>query len=99
MQALIERLRPQSVRKTGTRQTLLLLPMLLPLCPMTHAHTPLERGSYLVNTVMAGAVCHTPRGPNGLLLDKGFSGGPIVKFTRLDTQSRKMGRTFRLRAE
>jgi mono/diheme cytochrome c family protein len=76
MQAHIERLRPQSVRKTWTRQTLLMLPMLLPLCPLTHAQTPLERGSYLVNTVMACAICHAPRGPNGLPLDKNFSGGP-----------------------
>ena len=57
-------------------RTLLLLPMLLTLCPLAHAQTPLERGNYLVNTVMACAICHTPRGRDGILLDKNFSGGP-----------------------
>jgi len=28
------------------------------------AQTPLERGSYLVNAVMACDGCHTPRGPS-----------------------------------
>jgi mono/diheme cytochrome c family protein len=36
----------------------------------------IERGSYLVNAVMACDSCHTPRGPKGaLLMDKRFSGG------------------------
>ena len=39
------------------------------------AETLLERGNYLVNAVMACDICHTPRGPNGLLMDKRFSGG------------------------
>ncbi len=29
------------------------------------AETPLERGNYLVNAVMACDGCHTPRGPPG----------------------------------
>jgi mono/diheme cytochrome c family protein len=39
------------------------------------AETPLERGSYLVNSVMACDGCHTPRGPNGFVMEKRFSGG------------------------
>lgn len=35
----------------------------------------LERGSYLVNAVMACDGCHTPRGPAGLDMTKRFSGG------------------------
>jgi mono/diheme cytochrome c family protein len=57
-------------------RTLLLLPVLLTLCPLADAQTPLERGNYLVNTVMACAICHTPRGRDGILLDKNFSGRP-----------------------
>ena len=40
------------------------------------AQTPLERGSYLVNTIMACGNCHTPRGPDGApQMDKELSGG------------------------
>ena len=39
------------------------------------AQTPLERGSYLVNAVMACDSCHTPRGKTGLIMEKRFSGG------------------------
>jgi len=40
------------------------------------AQTPLERGSYLVNAVMACDGCHTPRGPGGVfVMEKRFSGG------------------------
>ena len=42
----------------------------------TAADALIERGSYLVNAVMACDSCHTPRGPKGaLLMDKRFSGG------------------------
>jgi mono/diheme cytochrome c family protein len=34
-----------------------------------------ERGSYLVNTVMTCQNCHTPKGPAGDVADKAFSGG------------------------
>jgi mono/diheme cytochrome c family protein len=40
-----------------------------------HAETTLERGAYLVNAVMACDGCHTPRGPDGMVMDKRFSGG------------------------
>ena len=39
------------------------------------AQSPVERGGYLVNAVMACDGCHTPRGPNGLVMEKRFSGG------------------------
>lgn len=42
------------------------------------AETPIERGSYLVNAVMACDGCHTPRGPGGLDMERRFSGGSIV---------------------
>jgi mono/diheme cytochrome c family protein len=37
--------------------------------------TPVQRGEYLVNAVMACDGCHTPRGPSGLIMEKRFSGG------------------------
>lgn len=39
------------------------------------AETAVERGSYLVNTVMTCGNCHTPKGPNGDIMEKAFSGG------------------------
>lgn len=39
------------------------------------AETPVERGSYLVNTVLTCGNCHTPKGPAGEVADKAFSGG------------------------
>ena len=40
------------------------------------AQTPLERGGYLVNAIMACDGCHTPRGPGGeFVMEKRFSGG------------------------
>src|SRR5713226_9065671 len=42
------------------------------------AQTPIERGSYLVNAVMACDGCHTPR-PGGVFdMTKWFSGGSQV---------------------
>ena len=40
-----------------------------------NAETPVERGSYLVNAVMACDGCHTPRDASGFVMDKRFSGG------------------------
>ena len=37
------------------------------------AQTPLERGRYLVDTVMTCHNCHTPMGPNGPQFDKALS--------------------------
>ena len=42
------------------------------------AETLVERGSYLVNAVMACDGCHTPRGPGGFNMERRFSGGSIV---------------------
>jgi mono/diheme cytochrome c family protein len=39
------------------------------------AQTPIERGGYLVNTIMTCNNCHTPMGPNGPQFDKALSGG------------------------
>lgn len=40
-----------------------------------YAETPLERGSYLVNTVMTCGNCHSPKGPPAAVAGKDFSGG------------------------
>jgi mono/diheme cytochrome c family protein len=43
------------------------------------AQTPVQRGEYLVNAVMACDGCHTPRGPGGsAAMDKRMSGGSQV---------------------
>jgi mono/diheme cytochrome c family protein len=39
------------------------------------ADTPLERGAYLVNSVMACDGCHTPRQAGGFAMERRFSGG------------------------
>jgi mono/diheme cytochrome c family protein len=42
---------------------------------MVDAQSPVERGRYLVDTVMTCHNCHTPMGPNGPRFDKALSGG------------------------
>jgi len=37
--------------------------------------TPVERGSYLVNTIMTCGNCHSPKGPPNVVAGKDFSGG------------------------
>lgn len=39
------------------------------------AQTPVERGSYLVNTIMTCGNCHSPKGPPDAVAGKDFSGG------------------------
>src|SRR5690348_13236302 len=39
------------------------------------AETSLERGSYLVNTIMTCGNCHSPKGPPAAVAGKDFSGG------------------------
>ena len=39
------------------------------------AQTAVERGSYLVNTIMTCGNCHTPKGPPAAVAGKDFSGG------------------------
>jgi mono/diheme cytochrome c family protein len=41
----------------------------------TMADTLVERGDYLVNTIMTCGNCHTPKGPAGDIAGKAFSGG------------------------
>ena len=43
-----------------------------------NAQTPVERGKYLVESIMGCGNCHTPVGPNGPILDKALSGGPPI---------------------
>ena len=43
------------------------------------AETPLERGKYLMESIVACGNCHTPQGPNGPLLDRALSGGPPIE--------------------
>ena len=39
------------------------------------AETPVERGGYLVDTIMTCGNCHTPKGPPAAIAGKDFSGG------------------------
>lgn len=49
-----------------SRQTLLVLALGLPLAvSVAQAETPLERGAYLMNSIVACGNCHTPQTPNG----------------------------------
>jgi cytochrome c553 len=58
-------------------RTTIWLATLAAMSSSAQAQTPIERGAYLVNAVMACDGCHTPRGPGGVLaMDKRFSGGP-----------------------
>ena len=54
---------------------LLGLAALLTTTVATQAQSPVERGKYLVDTVMTCHNCHTPMGPNGPQFDKALSGG------------------------
>lgn len=47
----------------------------LVLATTASAETLVERGDYLVNTVMACGNCHTPMGPNGPDMSRALSGG------------------------
>jgi mono/diheme cytochrome c family protein len=47
----------------------------LALAGAAYADTPVERGSYLVNTIMTCGNCHSPKGPPDVVAGKDFSGG------------------------
>jgi mono/diheme cytochrome c family protein len=47
----------------------------LALVGTANADTPVERGAYLVNTIMTCANCHSPKGPPNVVAGKDFSGG------------------------
>ncbi len=61
------------------------------------AETPVERGSYLVNTIMTCGNCHSPKGPPAATAGKDFSGGlsfdePPFKVTASNiTQDKETG--------
>src|SRR6476661_5509897 len=61
------------------------------------AQSPVERGGYLVNTVMTCNNCHTPMGPNGPDFSRQLSGGlswdePPFKVTASNiTQDKETG--------
>jgi mono/diheme cytochrome c family protein len=53
----------------------------LALVGTAYAETPVERGSYLVNTIMTCGNCHSPKGPPDVVAGKDFSGG--LRFNEL----------------
>lgn len=44
-----------------------------------HAETRVERGRYLVQSIVACGNCHTPQGPDGPIADKTLAGGLVVE--------------------
>ena len=64
---------------------------------VARAQSPVERGGYLVNTIMTCQNCHTPMGPNGPDFSKALSGGltwdePPFKVTASNiTQDKETG--------
>lgn len=61
------------------------------------SETPLERGKYLMNTIVACGNCHTPQGPNGPEPGKELAGGTPIEegfgkaFTANITQDKETG--------
>src|SRR3546814_16522536 len=43
--------------------------------PVAAEETPLERGTYLMDSIVACGNCHTPRGPDGPLPGMALAGG------------------------
>jgi mono/diheme cytochrome c family protein len=65
-------------RHTGARPLARLLAIVVMAAAVwcdAQAETALERGSYLVNAVMACDGCHTPRQAGGFAMERRFSGG------------------------
>jgi mono/diheme cytochrome c family protein len=56
-----------------------LLGIVLLLAIPVRSETLVERGRYLAETIAVCTNCHTPRGPNGPLLDKKLGGGEVIK--------------------
>src|SRR5215831_5591722 len=71
-----------SVRRApsnSVRDSIIGLVTLLMSAQAAYAETAVERGSYLVNTIMACGNCHTPRDVNGAFVSgKAFSGGLTI---------------------
>jgi mono/diheme cytochrome c family protein len=71
-----------SCRKASLSGIVLVLTLLL--APVAGAETPVQRGDYLVNGIMACGNCHTPKDADGVpIAGKALSGGT----TRFDTPS------------
>jgi mono/diheme cytochrome c family protein len=49
------------------------------------AQTPVERGRYLVESIVGCGNCHTPKGPNGPVMGRALSGGPPMVEGKLFT--------------
>jgi len=63
----------------SVRDSIIGLVTLLMSAQAAYAETAVERGSYLVNTIMACGNCHTPRDANGAFVSgKAFSGGLTI---------------------
>ena len=54
---------------------ILALPLLMLAGARAQAETPLERGNYLLKSIVACGNCHTPQGPNGPLPGMALAGG------------------------
>src|SRR5436853_5368857 len=63
--------------REGTRMVKLTLAFIavIAIHSIAVADTAVERGSYLVNTIMTCGNCHTPKGPPAAVAGKDFSGG------------------------
>jgi hypothetical protein len=73
--AAIQGLHAQAKPKVH-RVATIILAALGAMLSVARAETPVERGGYLVNAVMACDGCHTPRPPGGAFdISKRFSGG------------------------
>ena len=70
------------------------LAVLLASSVTAQAQSPVERGKYLVDTVMTCHNCHTPMGPNGPQFDKALSKGSWDELiTRLKNKLEKKSDT------
>lgn len=64
---------------TITRRGLAALALGVAVAAPASAKTPLERGTYLMNGIVACGNCHTPQGPNGPLPGMELAGGTPFK--------------------
>ncbi len=65
--------------KHSATRALALAASLLWLSAAVHAETPLERGRYLMNSIVACGNCHTPQGPNGPQPGMELAGGFLIE--------------------
>lgn len=67
----------------GTAVALLILA--LGVASGAEAQSQVERGRYLVESIVGCGNCHTPQGPSGPVLDRALSGGPPIEEPALGT--------------